>query len=217
MITRHQFLTMLHDLLRPKVYLEVGVQYGLSLDLAVHSDQAWGIDPNPLVEQKGNQIIVPYESQLALTDFFSGPRPDHVDLAFIDGSHLFEDALNDFVNIAALCGPKSVVVFDDVLPYTQEMASREPIPGDWTGDVWKTFYILSSYLPNCHLVDTFPTGTMVVWGFPLDQRKLQDWVKFTAPRIDLEARVPDDVINRNFAREPSWVIDRIKEDLWTSQ
>jgi methyltransferase family protein len=216
MITRHQFLTMLHDLLRPHVYLEVGVQYGLSLDLAVHSSWAIGIDPEPLVQAKGNQTIY----KMTADKYFVFPQdnaPDQIDLAFIDGSHLFEDALNDFVNIAALCGHKSVVVFDDVLPYTQEMASREPTPGDWTGDVWKTFYILSSYLPNCHLVDTFPTGTMVIWGFPLDQRKLQDWVKFTAPRIDLQARVPDDVINRNFAREPSWVIDRIKEDLWTSQ
>jgi len=38
-----------------------------------------------------------------------------------------------------------------------------------------------------------------------------------APRIDPKAPVPDDVIKRNFARDPSWVIDRIKEDLWTSQ
>ena len=216
MITRHQFLTMLHDLLRPHVYLEVGVQYGLSLDLAVHSSWAIGIDPQPLVQAKGNQTIY----QMTSDRYFAFPQdnaPDQIDMAFIDGSHIFEDALNDFVNIAALCGPKSVIVFDDVLPYTQEMTSREPVPGDWTGDVWKVHYILSSYLPNCYLADTFPTGTMVVWGFPLDQRKLQDWIRFTAPRVDPEARVPDDVIKRNFAREPSWVIDRIKEDLWTSQ
>ena len=217
MITRHQFLTMLHDLLRPKVYLEVGVQYGLSLDLAVHSETVIGIDPLPLrhVQRPGEMIF----SQTS-DDYFAGRDPDffpHVDLAFIDGSHLFEDAVNDFVNISALCGPKSVVVFDDVLPYTQEMASREPVPGDWTGDVWKTFYLLSVYVTRCHLANTFPTGTMVIWGFPLDQDKLKAWVKAMAPRIDPKAPVPDDVIKRNFARDPSWVIDRIKEDLWTSQ
>jgi len=211
-VTRHQFLSMLHDLLKPHVYLEVGVQYGLSLDLAVHSEQAWGIDINPQVQAKGNQIIVPYDSRLALSGIFSGPKPRHVDLAFIDGSHLYEDALNDFVNISRLCGPSSVVVFDDVLPYNSEIAGREPLPGDWTGDVWKLYPILEPYVPNIYLVNTFPTGTMVTWGDP-DLAMLEANLPDITRYWHTVTQVPDHVLSREYARDPQIVIEAIQEDL----
>ena len=36
-----------------------------------------------------------------------------MDLAFIDGLHLFEFSLRDFMNVEKLAHPGSVVVFDD--------------------------------------------------------------------------------------------------------
>src|SRR5262245_53047739 len=106
---------MLHDLLKPKVYLEVGVQYGLSLDLAYAAEVAIGIDPNPLRGPNGNEQIFTMTSD----EYFGTMDQLPIDFAFIDGSHLYEDALKDFINIAALCHEKSVVVFDDVLPYNE--------------------------------------------------------------------------------------------------
>lgn len=229
MVTRHEFLARLHDLLKPKVYLEVGVQYGLSLNLAVHSEQAWGIDPNPLVQATGNQIIVPYESRLALSGFFSGPRPEHVDLAFIDGSHLFEDALRDFNNIARYCTNRSVIVFDDVLPYNQEVAARTmPPAGDWTGDAWKVVPIIRGRLgltgTEMMLVDTFPTGTFVVWNLPIHDRAGKRAHDLRLARLELDYEdlvtewlpmdtVPDNILQRVQAHQPQDVLDRIKEDL----
>ena len=43
--TRHEFLEQLHLALKPKTYLEVGVQHGTSLVLAHGAELAIGIDP----------------------------------------------------------------------------------------------------------------------------------------------------------------------------
>jgi hypothetical protein len=64
--------------------------------------------------------------------------------------------------------PGGVIVFDDVLPYSQGIAARVMPPGDWTGDVWKCFFIIQAMYEHGvissrpQLVDTWPTGTMVL-------------------------------------------------------
>lgn len=211
-MTRHEFLAALHELLRPKVYLEVGVQYGTSLALAVHSEVAIGIDPNPLIDVSGNQVLFHLTS-----DEYFGKNflviPEQIDLAFIDGSHLAEDALRDFINIREYCGPRSVVVFDDMLPYSQEIAARVQPPGDWTGDVWKVFYAIQEEYDDCclnfFLVDTFPTGLLVAWGFydHAGQPEIGDY-----PTDE----VPDEIINRTRAHQPEEILAYIKEQLCAS-
>lgn len=177
--TRHGFLQALHALLQPRIYLEVGVQYGTSLKLAEKAQIAIGIDPNPLVAETGNQYIWEDTSD----DFFQadgGVRfemlchsrkliPSVIDLAFIDGMHLAEYAWRDYENIRYHCAPNSVVVFDDVLPRNVHEARRipvgDPVVGDWTGDVWK---MARAALPGARtqiLVDTWPTGLLVCTGF----------------------------------------------------
>ena len=47
-----------------------------------------------------------------------------VDLAFIDGMHLSEFALRDFINTEKFCHAGSVVVFDDMLPRNVIEAGR---------------------------------------------------------------------------------------------
>lgn len=228
MITRHQFLTMLHDLLKPKLYLEIGVQYGLSLDLATHSQLAIGIDPNPLVQPKNNQAIFNQTSDQYFSNF-ENIQHQHVDLAFIDGSHLFEDVLRDFNNVAHCCSRRSVIVFDDVLPYNQEIASRTmPPAGDWTGDAWKIMPILAGKLgltgTEMVAVDTFPTGSFVVWNLPIHDRAGKRAHDLRLARLELDYEdlvtewlpmdtVPDNILQRVQAHQPQDVLDRIKEDL----
>jgi hypothetical protein len=161
-VTRHEFLQQLHSVIKPERYLETGVQYGHSLNLAVHSKVAIGIDPYPQTQAKPNQQIF----SVTADEFFvyhMAPE-DKIDMAFIDGSHLVEDALRDFINIEIHSHGKTVIVFDDVLPLTQDMTSRTMVPGHWTGDVWKIYNILRQYRPDLQLllVDTEPTGTLVV-------------------------------------------------------
>jgi methyltransferase family protein len=219
-MTRHEFLAALHELLRPKVYLEVGVQHGTSLALAVHSDVAIGIDPEPLVSPVGNQAIYTMTADTFFGEHFMAV-PEPIDLAFIDGSHLFEDALRDFMNIEQYCGPKSVVVFDDMLPYSQAIAERIQPPGDWTGDVWKVCSILEDYRPDLgiYVVDTSPTGTLVVLGF----RSGQDCSAGLSARYDKivsdwsdDDAVPGYVLRRDSALHPDSVLDLIRENLCAS-
>jgi predicted O-methyltransferase YrrM len=228
-VTRHEFLAALHDLLRPKVYLEVGVQHGTSLALAVYSDVAIGIDPQPLITATGNQHIAKMTSDqwfslVAPEDVLATPTgvlSASIDLAFIDGSHLFEDALSDFINIERYCGPKSVVVFDDVLPYSQAIAERIQPEGDWTGDVWKVWSILQDYREDLqiHAVDTFPTGTLVVFGFDpnaeLANELVLNYDKIVSDWSE-DDTVPGYVLRRNNALMPEWALDLVKENVCAS-
>lgn len=225
-VTRHQFLAALHELLQPKVYLEIGVQYGSSLVLAEKAEVAIGIDPDPLIFA-APQNWLPNQVTFSMTSeqFFSQPFPPLVqgldfgliDLAFIDGSHLVEDVMLDFSHVQRHMRPGGVIVFDDVLPYNQAIATREQPPGDWTGDVWKTVAILN-YMYECGyvkhrplLVDTWPTGTMVMLdvepslSLPAkfsSREDMRDWFPLDEP-------VPDFILDRSTALHPDEILERL--------
>lgn len=168
---RHDFLRSLHELLQPATYLEIGVQTGRSLAQAIPPTRCIGIDPDPQISVP---IAAPYEIVTARssTYFELGdmdlPGIPVIDLAFIDGSHLIEDVLSDFIGVEAnsRTDGRTVAVFDDVLPYSAAIAGREPLPGDWAGDCWKIHDILAEYRPDLTLVvvDVAPTGALVVLG-----------------------------------------------------
>jgi cephalosporin hydroxylase len=209
-MTRHEFLAKLHGLLRPSTYLEVGVQAGHSLALAAYSNVAIGIDPYPLITASGNQVIFSETSDHYFNNF-PGLQPGQIDLAFIDGSHLFEDALKDFANIEQYCHSGSVVVFDDILPYNQTIAGRDIIAGDWTGDVWKVTQILMARRPDLYVmeVDTSPTGTLLVYG-------LNESSRFTATELDAVinaylplVEVPQGALDRSYAVSPEKAIEEL--------
>lgn len=100
------------------------------------------------------------------------------DTAFVDGMHLFEYVLRDFINLESYAKPTSVILIDDVLPRTSGEASRTPTGGGWTGDVWKILPCLIEYRSDLHdslyLVDTHPTGTLVIAGLDHTNRVLAD-------------------------------------------
>jgi hypothetical protein len=217
-VTRHEFLAGLHERLRPRTYLEVGVQHGWSIDLAIHSELAIGIDPEPQVTAKRNQTIFTMTSDLFFDNTDVTPLSARgIDMAFIDGMHLFEYALRDFQNIERYCHPQTVVLFDDVLPRNQHEARRmapgEPVYGDWTGDVWKVDKILRHYHPDLtyRLIDTQPTGLLAVTGFAdiylpwsLAGDVVEGW--------SMTSHVPPDVIARTWAHSPGDAMPQIIEE-----
>jgi len=164
---KHQFLQDLHDLLRPERYLEIGFQFGNSMWVTREDTSAYGVDPQPLGPVPPNGMVYTATSD----EFFAQlPSPCRApfDLAFIDGSHLAEDALRDFIGVERLARPdgRTVAVFDDVLPYSADIAERTPLPGDWAGDVWKITNILETVRPDLTTIPVHvePTGALVVLG-----------------------------------------------------
>jgi hypothetical protein len=105
-------------------------------------------------------------------DFFARDNPlahfggTAVDLAFIDGMHLSEFALRDFINIEPFMADTGVIVIDDVLPRNGLEAARDRKTEPWTGDVYKVIEILRRRRPDLLvlLMNTAPTGTAVIVG-----------------------------------------------------
>jgi hypothetical protein len=183
------------------------VQFGLSLQLA--NCPAIGIDPRPQVTASGQQAIYAMTSD----EYFTvHPRPEMpIDLAFIDGMHLFEFALRDFINIQRLANERTIIVFDDVLPYNAAIAGREPLPGDWTGDVWKLWPILMGFGYACILVDVQPTGVLVVYATDSEDEQLaRNYEQILKMYMDTE--VPRSIIERTTAHQPDYVIELLSKD-----
>lgn len=216
MLTRHQFLARLHKELQPRAYLEIGVFQGDSLMLA--QCPAIGVDPTPHVGRglPATTAIVPATSDAffeasILSHQIGSYVGSHLDLVFIDGMHLYEFALRDFQNCEEYANPRTVIVFDDVLPRNQHEAARQQCPGDWTGDVWKTARLIHNFRRDLksYWVNTAPTGTFVVYGFQPDVKHQNIYSLIEHMGLEAWETVPDDVINRADAVEPDWVLEQL--------
>jgi hypothetical protein len=220
--TRHEFLAMLHERLKPRGYLEIGVFSGDSLRLVQPGKPAIGIDPDPHLHGHFPGTTQVYRMT---SDHFFGPPLraeddghgqyvlDNLDLAFIDGMHLFEYALRDFMNVELHSNRRTVVVLDDVLPRNQHEAARDQCPGDWTGDVWKVPRILQLLRPDLQviLVDTQPTGTCVVFDLDRTSHRVQDmYDQMIAWGLDQWNTVPDEVLSREEAVQPAQALEAIE-------
>src|SRR5262245_21958790 len=134
--------------------------------------------------------------------FFAGRSRDDfgdgIDLAFIDGMHLVEYALRDFMNVERCSAPGAVIVFDDVLPRSQAEAARVQCPGDWTGDVFHITDILRLLRPDLTLMlaNTGPTGTLVVTRLDPASTVLRDRYDHIVNVWARDLPVPDRVLNR---------------------
>jgi hypothetical protein len=172
------FLEHIHSVLEPSAYVEVGVHQGHSLRLA--RCPAVGIDPYPVISEPAAD----HHRILAVTsdEFFYrapvGPTLGSFDFAYIDGMHLIENVLMDFMNIEKHASVSTVVAIDDVFPNHAVQASRRRVSRHWTGDVWKVMHILRAQRPDLLLmpIDTEPTGTLLVFG--LDPTNTTLWEVF---------------------------------------
>jgi predicted O-methyltransferase YrrM len=158
-------LARIHRMLRPDLYLEIGVREGRSLALATGA--AIGIDPNiklaremptATLFQKTSDEFFELDVEVALD------RP--IALAFIDGLHLFENALRDFRNIEKRAAPTGLVVADDIFPGSSVQGSRFRRTRAWTGDVWRLVSCLARERPDLLLLplDCAPAGLLLIAG-----------------------------------------------------
>lgn len=160
-------------------YLEIGVNMGHLLS-RMKVDHAIGVDPAFIINANVAQGKRTLHLIQKTSDRFFREEQDLLgrippQLAFLDGMHLYEYLLRDFINTERACLKNSLIVMHDCLPLSVEMchrnqdASRDltrdtPYYGWWTGDVWKIVPILKTYRPDLKVVciDAAPTGLVCV-------------------------------------------------------
>jgi Methyltransferase domain len=163
-------LAAIHRTLCPATYLEIGVLWGESLRLALPETRALGIDPDPRADD-------PRVYRMTSRDFFATHNPQAIlqgpiEFAFIDGEHLFEEALADFAAIERHAAPNALIAIHDTIPLNAETASRHRTTEFYSGDVWKLPLYLRLRRPDLHIVTlaTAPTGLTLVFRAPIEPR-----------------------------------------------
>jgi len=177
---KHALLPRLHQQLQPRTYVEIGVETGASLRLALPGTQALGIDPQPklakplppnarVFTQTSDEFFERHDLRAELKG-----RP--VDLALIDGMHLFEYALRDFMNLERYCAPGSTILIDDCFAHDRRTAQRKRVLRFWTGDVWKLVVLLKKYRPDLSIrtIAAPETGLCVVRNLDPASRFIAD-------------------------------------------
>ncbi|GAA4991054.1 class I SAM-dependent methyltransferase [Actinopolymorpha pittospori] len=210
---RHEFLRTLHEVAQPRTYFEVGINDGRSLALSRVPTVA--VDPAFKVVKELrcdlHMVRATSDDFFARKDPFEHLKGAKLDLAFIDGMHLFEFALRDFINAERHANPGTVVVFDDMLPRNVDEAARDRHTGGWTGDVYKIVPVLQRYRPDLvlALMDTSPTGVLVVLNLDPDNTVLSDkYDEIIKTYIQPDPQqVPDVLIQRGCAMTPDQVLE----------
>lgn len=184
-------LAQIHDFLRPRTYLEIGTFHGDSLSLARCATIA--VDPNFQLTCKVLNESMPMLCffQMRSDTFFASHNPraifgSPIDFAFLDGMHLVECLLRDFMHTEKFCHKQSLITLHDCVPLDFHMAGRDMNDMKrrdmsahrdwWTGDVWKLLPILREYRPDLK-VDIFnapPTGLVLVRGLDPSSRVLEE-------------------------------------------
>lgn len=197
---KHHVLAELHEKLQPKLYLEIGVDCGFSLSLAQCS--AIGIDPRPQLNLhwplKENAKIITASSDAFFRDHANEYLKQAPDLVFIDGMHLFEFVLRDFMNVEFYSKSSTLVVIDDIHPSHPTQALRRRQSKAWTGDVWKFKVILNTYRPDLIVVDinANTTGLLLICGLNRDNQVLHENYAMIVEKYKKINKVPQEILLR---------------------
>lgn len=170
-VSYRKVLSFIEEKKKPNWYLEIGSRSGDSL--ASLKSNYIAIDPEFCIRKNvfNKSEAMLFFQQTSDAFFESGflqrsqIKPD---LAFIDGMHLYEFALRDFMNLEKAMNRDGFICFHDVCPFNYEMTTRDVsylsqgLP--WTGDVWKTIHVLHEMRPDLKIevLDAHKTGIAVV-------------------------------------------------------
>ena len=185
-----EYLKQVHRVCKPSSYFEIGVQTGQTLAFA--ECPSVGVDPDfsRLTANPAWQKPEAHLFRMTSDDFFAKHNlktflPNGPDFAFLDGMHLFEFLLRDFMNTERHSQADAIVALHDCYPVNAEMADREENYARradmatrlmWAGDVWKLLPILRDYRPDLEVtvLDCPPTGLVMIRRLDASSRALID-------------------------------------------
>ena len=179
-------------------YMEIGCRTGEIFAQA--RGKTIAIDPYFLVTTNAIGLKPAlYTFQSTSDEFFASKFLDKnnilISLSFLDGMHLLEYLLSDFINTERYSRPDGVIVMHDCCPYNMAMTTRDldNLPeGAWTGDVWKLLPILQQYRPDLKItvLNCATTGLVLVSSLAPNNETLKinyDAIIKTYRDLDLEA------------------------------
>lgn len=175
-VGHYEALRSIGELLRPEVYLEIGVDAGGSLEAAWPGARRIGIDPSPRLDPARHPGLELYRT--TSDAFFASAERQvpglAVDLAFIDGLHEARQLLRDFRETERRCRRGATIVLHDVLPL--HPASADPVRrlDFWVGDCWRVPCLLAELRPDLEIaiVRCAPSGLALIRNPDPDDRRL---------------------------------------------
>lgn len=165
-----RFLDNLHSTHLFDWYLEVGCRSGRTF--APVRGKTIAVDPyfritDDVIKDKPALHILQQTSDDFFASGFLAAMKIKLSFSFLDGLHLFEYLLRDFMNTEAHSHEAGVIALHDCCPFSSEMTTRDldnTPKGAWTGDVWKLIPILREFRPDLKVtvLDCKPTGLVLV-------------------------------------------------------
>ncbi len=215
-------LEVLHRTRRPDWYLEIGSGRGHSL--ARCPGRAIAVDPDFRLggDVMGEKPALHLIRSTSEAFFASGQAQEiapRIDLAFIDGMHLFEYVLDDFIATERLCHPGAMILLHDLVPFSPAAAERDWDPEltrGWSGDVWKMTPILREYRPDLKfdVLNPRPCGLGMVTGLDPENTVLaeaRDEIVARFMDLTIEAYGPTKLAGQMAMRDVEEALPALKE------
>lgn len=190
-----RFLRQLHASVLFDWYMEIGCRSGKTFapvrGRTIAVDPYFQVDTNVIGPKPALHVFQQTSDAFFASGFLSAAKIKP-GFSFLDGMHLFEYLLRDFMNTEKHSHPDGVIALHDCCPFTHDMTTREIDPrptGAWTGDVWKIIPILQQMRPDLKItvLGCKPTGLVLVSNLNPKSRVLssnydallRDWTQVT--------------------------------------
>lgn len=177
------FLAELHSRMMFDWYMEIGCRAGKTFGpvrgKTIAVDPFFRVTEN-VINSKPRLFVFQQTSDDFFADGFLAETKLKLSFSFLDGMHLFEFLLRDFINTEAVSLSEGVIAMHDCCPSNFPMQSRNYTnlkKGQaWTGDVWKLIPIIQEYRPDLkmEILGAAPTGVVLLSNLDPGNRVLSE-------------------------------------------
>lgn len=143
-------IKIIHQVIRPKVYLEVGCRHGETLRYLTaekSKTEFHAIDIKDVSKSLPKNVKFHLGSSNDIAKTWKLP----IDMLFIDADHSFEAVMNDFNIYSKFVTHNGIILLHDTFPENKEMT----LPNN-CGEAWKAAWNIRQYLNDEFEIVTLP-------------------------------------------------------------